>query len=147
MWAGSLDLILDTISCEHHIQPYEKLLARDGKLVLLGMSPPSLLGLGTLGSRAQQAVLCGVARAQEAMNFCARARICPAVEVCSVWELNRVYERLAGGNAAGLRHVLDLAGTLNQAAFTQCVASPPLLAPPGPPEPRTRSFQGGSCGA
>lgn len=44
--------------------------------------------------------------------------------------LNEIYELLDTSNDAGVRYVLDVAGSLNGATADKCIALPPTLAPP-----------------
>mmetsp|Transcript_14380 Transcript_14380/g.33543 ORF Transcript_14380/g.33543 Transcript_14380/m.33543 type:complete len:151 (+) Transcript_14380:138-590(+) len=61
----------------------------------------------------------GIALTQECVDFCALHKIYPECELvdASPAELSRVYEMLDAGNDSGLRYVLDIGKTLNEASF------------------------------
>lgn len=127
---GTLDLVLNTIACDHDYSTYTRLTAKaGGKHIILGLNN----GLGaammvdalTFGSsRVKMSGIGGVTATQEVVDLCAKHNIKPAIKIISAEEINGVYEELEHGNASGLRHVLDIA-TLNDGAFDRCTRPPP----------------------
>jgi alcohol dehydrogenase (NADP+) len=129
--AGSLDLILNTISNDHDYHSYTKLTNAHGRHIILGLN--SALGAALVvdmlvcgSSRVKMSGIGGIQATQEVVDLCAKHDIRPDIKIIGVHEINGVYEDLEKGNDSGLRHVIDLA-TLNDEAFTKCTAPPPDL--------------------
>jgi uncharacterized zinc-type alcohol dehydrogenase-like protein len=95
---GSFDLIIDTVSANHHLGPYFDLLKRDATLVQVGAPehPVSISVLPLLGQRRHFAgsTIGGIAETQEMLNFCAGKNIDADVEVIPVQYVNEAYERM-----------------------------------------------------
>ncbi len=113
--ARSLDLILSTIPSSHDLNPYLRLLKRDGRYVVLGAVEPLREPIhGGLLVRTRVAVtgslVGGLPETQEVLDFCAEHGICADVEVIGVDGINAAYDELAAGDP-GFRYVIDL-GTL-----------------------------------
>merc|ERR1712061_887580 len=68
----------------------------------------------------------GIPNTQEVINLCDEHKIYPDTQVVPVSEINKVYELLDKGNDAGIRYVLDLAGSLTEQQFDSidCGAKP-----------------------
>mmetsp|Transcript_82760 Transcript_82760/g.229753 ORF Transcript_82760/g.229753 Transcript_82760/m.229753 type:complete len:449 (-) Transcript_82760:327-1673(-) len=138
--AKTLALILDTIPVAHDLGPYKRLLQPGGKLIVLGLVPElggAVMVDGILGGRASvgASAIGGIANTQEVINLCDKTepKILPSIQLMPVSELSQIYEKLDGSNDAGVRYVLDLQGTLNEEAFTECTGPPPQLQEPAKP--------------
>jgi alcohol dehydrogenase (NADP+) len=110
--AGSFDFILDTIAADHDIDAYLALLAHDGDLTLVG-APEKPLAVSAFslifGRRSLSGSLIGgIAETQEMLDFCGKHEITADVEVISVQEINRAFERLLKSDVK-YRFVLDMA--------------------------------------
>ncbi len=97
--ANSLDVILDTVSAPHDLNPEINLLKRDGTLVLLGASPvpPPPLAVGPFifkRRRMAGSLIGGIAETQEMLDFCGKHNITSDVEVIRMDEINTAYERM-----------------------------------------------------
>jgi len=138
-WAGSLDIIIDTIPSGHGLGPYKSLLTKkstsergQGRIVLLGM-PEAWIAWFILGNPDQaeassavvSSLIGSIEATQEIMDLCAKNDIKPEIEIRSVLDLNKIYESLSGQNATGKRFVLDIGKTLNEETFKKHAAAPP----------------------
>ena len=97
--ANSLNVILDTVSAPHDLNPEINLLKRDGTLVLLGGSPvphPPLAVFPFILQRRRLAgsLIGGIAETQEMLDFCGKHNITSDVEVIRMDEINTAYERM-----------------------------------------------------
>ncbi|MDE2489517.1 MAG: NAD(P)-dependent alcohol dehydrogenase [Elusimicrobia bacterium] len=112
--AGSLDLIVDTVSGEHDVNAALGWLATEGTLVMVGASPkPHAVGSFPLigGRRALAGSLIGgIAETQEMLDFCAKKKVWADVETIAMKDVNGAYARLARGDVR-YRFSIDL-GTL-----------------------------------
>ena len=137
--ARALDLVLNTIPTEHDYHAYTALLAAGGKQVMLGLNTGLVAGMAvgaiTCGrSRVIGSGIGGIEATQAVIDLCAKNNIRPFVKVVPVEEVNRVFEELDRANESGVRFVLDIAGSLNEAAVARCeAAAPPKFGPPAPP--------------
>ncbi len=109
--ASRLDLILDTVSTTHPMDPYIRALRLDGTLCSLGIpdrfdSSPVLL---TVGRRSLASSGAGGTRdAREMLAFCAEHGITADVEVIAPGEFSDAFGRLAR-NDVRYRFVVDMA--------------------------------------
>ncbi len=109
---GSLDFILDTVSGDHDVNAYLKLLRRDGRMTLVG-APEKPLGVSAfnlLFGRKQLAgsAIGGIRETQEMLDFCAEHGITADIELIRIQDINAAYERLLRGNVK-YRFVIDMA--------------------------------------
>jgi uncharacterized zinc-type alcohol dehydrogenase-like protein len=110
--AGSFDFILNTVSANIDLNAYLGLLARDGTLTIVGVSPqpapvvgPILIfGRRQLGGSA----IGGIRETQEMLDFCAEHGITSDVEVIRADQINEAYERMLAGDVK-YRFVIDMA--------------------------------------
>lgn len=110
--AGSFDFILDTVSAQHDINAYLNLLARDGKLTLVG-APPQHLGVAAfaliMGNRSLSgSSIGGIPETQEMLDFCGEHNITADVEVIPIQKVNDAYERLLQSDVK-YRFTIDMA--------------------------------------
>jgi uncharacterized zinc-type alcohol dehydrogenase-like protein len=117
--AGSLDLILDTVSAPHDVDALLQTLRRDGTLVLLGGSPtphdaPGAFSFIMRRRRMAGSLIGGVRETQEMLDFCAEHGLGSDVELIAADRINEAYERMLKGDVK-YRFVIDLA-TLPAAA-------------------------------
>jgi len=110
--AGSLDLILNTVSAEHQASTYLSLLAKKGVLVQLGLvlsahqvnqMPLMFNKLSIAGS-----LIGGLPETQECIDFCAEHNIVPKTKLVKTTDLDDVYKQLNSKNDTILRNVLDI---------------------------------------
>ncbi len=109
--AGRLDLIVDTVSADHDVNGALGFLKTGGTLVLVGAppSPLSLSAFSLIGGRKNLSgsVIGGIAETQEMLDFCADKGVLCDVEVTSIRDLERAYERTLKGDVR-YRFVIDL---------------------------------------
>lgn len=108
---STLDLIIDTVSEPHPLEPYLRTVAMDGTLCSLGDLGPVtvetfalLIGRKRLSSSGSG----GRASTQELLDFCGRHGIVADVEVLPSRQIGTALDRLAAGDVR-YRFVLDLA--------------------------------------
>jgi uncharacterized zinc-type alcohol dehydrogenase-like protein len=108
--ADSLDLVIDTVSAPHPVEPYLRVVAVDGTLCSLGHLGPVtvettalLVGRKRLSSSGSG----GRPRTQELLDFCGEHGIGAEVEVLPSARVNEALVRLAD-NDVRYRFVLDL---------------------------------------
>ncbi len=96
--AGTLDLIIDTVSGDHDVNSMVGLLTTGGTLVMVGASPrPHAVGSFPLifGRRAiEGSLIGGIKETQEMLDFCAKKKVFADVEVIAAKDINAAYERV-----------------------------------------------------
>jgi len=132
--ARSFDLILNTIPSDHDESIYTALLKSSGYHVLLGLNSSTMASFAvnslTFGkSKVTFSGIGGIPNTQEVIDLCDKNKIYPEIELHSVTELNRIYEKLDSSNDAGKRYVLDIANTLNEATLNQSLGGNTQLKP------------------
>lgn len=110
---AKFDLILDTISGKHDVNPYLDALKVNGSLILLGL-PAEPLEIGAFHLTDGRKSLCGssiggIADTQETLYFCAEHDISADIELIKVSEINEALERLERGEVK-YRFVIDMKG-------------------------------------
>ena len=111
--AGSFHFLLNTITNGHDLNPYARLLRRNGTMVLVGalmaLEPP-LQGRSVIGGRKRIAgsAIGGMRETQEMLDFCAEHGIVSDVETIPIQKVNEAYERLLK-NDVKYRFVIDMA--------------------------------------
>jgi uncharacterized zinc-type alcohol dehydrogenase-like protein len=96
--AGSFDFILDTISAEHDLNAYLRMLRRDGNLTLVG-APEKALPVAPFGllfgnKSISGSLIGGIQETQEMLDFCGQHGITSDVEVIPIQKVNEAYERM-----------------------------------------------------
>ena len=108
----SFDLILNTVSATHEIASHVNLLARDGTMVMLGLTTEALpvyaLPLLWRRRRIAGSLIGGIRETQQMLDFCAEHGIASDIEVIAPSEINTAYERM-GQSDVRYRFVLDMA--------------------------------------
>lgn len=108
---GSFDFILDTVSGEHDVNAYLRLLRRDGCLTLVGApaQPLAVSAFGLLLGRKRLAGsnIGGIAETQEMLDFCDERGIAADVEVIPIQGVNGAFERLLKSDVK-YRFVIDM---------------------------------------
>jgi alcohol dehydrogenase (NADP+) len=109
--AGRFDVIVDTVSAEHDVNPYLAALRRDGAVVIVGLPTkpfaPTSFGL-VLGRKSLSGSnIGGIAETQELLDLCAERNITADVEVIPIQRVNEGFERLARADVK-YRFVLDM---------------------------------------
>lgn len=119
------DLVLNFIPAYHAYTEYNRLLAKKGKQVLMGLHDGTVAGLVTdrvtFGSSSfAGSMIGGIPATQEVIDLCAKHDIRPQVKVVHVKELNSIMEKLGSNNDEAIRYVLDIENTLNESAVEAC---------------------------
>lgn len=108
---GSFDFLLDTVSGEHDVNAYLRLLRRDGCLTLVGApaQPLAVSAFGLLLGRKRLAGsnIGGIAETQEMLDFCDERGITADVEVIPIQGVNGAFERLLKSDVK-YRFVIDM---------------------------------------
>ena len=120
-YAHKLDFIVNTVSAPHDLNPFIQCLKRDGTMVLVGAPPaatphpsPAVFNLlmkrvGIAGS-----AIGGIKETQEMLDFCAKHNVMPEIEMTSIQDINKAWERVIKSDVK-YRFVIDMA-TLKNAA-------------------------------
>lgn len=110
--AGSLHFILDAVSAPHDINAYLSLLKVDGALVLVGapMEPLPVVSFSLIMGRKSfsGSLIGGIKETQEMLDFCGKHNIVSDIELISVQEINKAYDRMLKGDVR-YRFVIDMA--------------------------------------
>ena len=112
-FTNSFDLILDTVSAPHELDPYLSLLKRDGTLILVGVPAglhpaPNLASLIWRRKAIVGSLIGGVAETQEMLDFSADHGIAAEVELIPMEQVNEAFERMLAGDVK-YRFVIDMA--------------------------------------
>ena len=98
--AVGLDVILDTVSAPHDVEPYLGLLSTDGTLVLIGLVTKPFHFAGNALVFSQKAIrgslIGGTARTAEMLNYCCGHDIYPDVNVIGADDVSETLQRLEG---------------------------------------------------
>lgn len=110
--AGSLDLVLDTVSAPHLLDAYLNVLTRDGTLVLVGAPEtphpsPEVFNLIFKRRAIAGSLIGGIAETQEMLDFCAEHDIVSEIELIEPANINEAYERMLKSDVR-YRFVLDI---------------------------------------
>jgi uncharacterized zinc-type alcohol dehydrogenase-like protein len=110
--AGSLDLVIDTISAPHDYNQYLRLLRPQGTMVLLGAPPEPvpLRAFSLIGGNKRLAgsLIGGLAETQEMLDYCAEHKIVSDIEIIPIQQINEAYERMLRADVR-YRFVIDIA--------------------------------------
>lgn len=114
--AGSLHFILDCVSADHDINSYINLLKRDGNLTLVGApeNPLPVAAFSLIGKRRSfsGSLIGGIKETQEMLDFCAKHNITSDIEMISIQDINKAYERLLKSDVK-YRFVIDMSTLKN----------------------------------
>ena len=112
------DLIINTVSATHEIASHLNLLARDGTMVMLGLTTEGLpvFALPLLWRRRSVAgsLIGGIRETQEMLDFCAQHGIVCDIETIAPHQINEAYARMEKSDVR-YRFVIDMA-QIDQAA-------------------------------
>ena len=112
------DLIINTVSATNEIAGHLNLLARDGTMVMLGLTTEGLpvFALPLLWRRRSVAgsLIGGIRETQEMLDFCAANGIVCDIETIAPHQINEAYARLEKSDVR-YRFVIDM-GQIDQAA-------------------------------
>jgi uncharacterized zinc-type alcohol dehydrogenase-like protein len=108
----SLDLIIDTVSAPHAIDPYLNTLRLDGTHVLVGLpsEPLAISAFNVVLPRRNftGSSIGGIPETQEMLDFCAEHNIVSDIELIRADQVNEAYERLLKSDVK-YRFVIDMA--------------------------------------
>ena len=110
--AGQLDLIIDTVSAAHNLDPEIACLKRDGTLVLVGAPEhphPSPTIFHMIFGRKSLAgsLIGGIKETQEMLDFCGKHGITSDIEKIPMEKINDAYERMLKQDVK-YRFVIDM---------------------------------------
>jgi uncharacterized zinc-type alcohol dehydrogenase-like protein len=107
----SFDLILDTASAPHSLDPYTALLKQDATMVLVGLPErPPAIGLFNLITRRASiagSMIGGMPETQAMLDYCGRHNIVSDVEVIPIQKINEAFERMLKQDVK-YRFVIDM---------------------------------------
>ena len=109
--AEQFDLIINTVSATHEIASHVNLLARDGTMVMLGLTTEGLpvFAMPLLWRRRRIAgsLIGGIRETQEMLDFCGEHGIVCDIEVIAPDQINQAYERMERSDVR-YRFVIDM---------------------------------------
>jgi alcohol dehydrogenase (NADP+) len=109
--AEKFDLIINTVSATHEIAGHLNLLAKDGTMVMLGLTTEGLpvFAMPLLWRRRSVAgsLIGGIRETQEMLDFCAANDIACDIEVIAPDQINEAYDRLQKSDVR-YRFVIDM---------------------------------------
>ena len=116
--AGSLDLIIDTVSVPHDLDSYLGLLAYDGALVLVGIPAephpsPSVASLIGMHRHLSGSLIGGISETQDMLDFCAANGVLAEIETIPIEKIENAFVRMSNSDVK-YRFVIDMA-SLRQA--------------------------------
>jgi uncharacterized zinc-type alcohol dehydrogenase-like protein len=110
--AGSFDFILDTVSAQHDIDSYLRLLKLDATLCLVGAPehplPVSAFNLLLPRRHFAGSAIGGIRETQEMLDFCATHGIASDIEMITMQQVNQAWDRLLKQDVR-YRFVIDMA--------------------------------------
>lgn len=117
--AGRLDLIIDTVSTSHNLDPLINLLRRDGKLMLIGVpdrphDSPDVWGIVSKRRSVTGSLIGGIAETQEMLDFCFRHGIVADVEMINTSDIASAFERMDRSDVK-YRFVIDISTFASEA--------------------------------
>ena len=108
---GSFDFILDTISADHDINVYLGMLGLDGTITLVGAPekplPVSAFALLFGRKSISGSLIGGIKETQEMLDFCAEHNIVSDVEMITMEDINKAWERVMKADVK-YRFVIDM---------------------------------------
>lgn len=110
--AEKFDLIINTVSATHEIAGHLNLLARDGTMVMLGLTTEAMpvFAMPLLWRRRAVAgsLIGGIRETQEMLDFCAGHGIACDIEIIAPDQINEAYARMEKSDVR-YRFVIDMA--------------------------------------
>jgi uncharacterized zinc-type alcohol dehydrogenase-like protein len=108
---GYFDFIIDTVAAPHDYEMYLKMLNTNGTLICVGIppTPAQISEFLLIGNRRSIAgsMIGGIPETQEMLDFCADYNIISDVEVISMKDINKAWERMIKGDVR-YRFVIDM---------------------------------------
>ncbi len=110
-YAGKLDFVLSTIPETHDVNPYVKLLKRDGRITLVGVLAPIETPVNNMQLAFQRlsfggSLIGSIEETQEVLDFCAAHKIAPRVELIPIERINEAFDKVVKGEVR-YRYVID----------------------------------------
>ena len=110
---GKLDLIVNTVAAAHDLNPFITLLKRDATMVLVGAPAtphpsPQIFNLLMQRRSIAGSLIGGIKETQEMLDFCAKHNVLPEIEMTSIHDINRAWERVLKSDVK-YRFVIDMA--------------------------------------
>ncbi len=107
---GYFDLIINTVSADHDLNPYLSALKNDATMVLLGVppTPSKVAAFSLIGGRKRLtgSLIGGIKETQEMLNFCAKKKVFSDIEMITADQINDAYEKTIKGQVK-YRFVID----------------------------------------
>jgi uncharacterized zinc-type alcohol dehydrogenase-like protein len=109
----SLDLIINTVSHSHNLDPFLSALKRDGTMVMVGVPElphpsPAVVQLIARRRSLAGSMIGGIAETQEMLDFCAAHGVVADIEVIRMDAIEQAYARMLKGDVR-YRFVIDTA--------------------------------------
>ena len=109
---NTFDFLLNTIPVGHDVEPYMKLLKRDGTMVVVGAveALKNVSGIPLILRRRSLtgSLIGGIPETQEMLDFCGTHNITCDIEMVNIKDINNAYDRTVKGDVK-YRFVIDMA--------------------------------------
>ncbi|WP_425228076.1 NAD(P)-dependent alcohol dehydrogenase [Sphingomonas sp.] len=108
---GRFDFILSTVPEKHDLNPFMVLLKRDATLVVVGalepLAPVNNQQVAFHRRSVAGSLIGSIAEQQEVLDFCAKHRIAPDIEIIPIQEVNAAMKKVEAGDVR-FRYVIDM---------------------------------------
>lgn len=110
--ANRFDFILNTVAASHDLDPFLKLLKRDGTMTLVGAPAephpsPTIFNLIFRRRQLAGSLIGGIRETQEMLDFCAAHQVVSDIETIRMDYINTAYERMLKSDVK-YRFVIDM---------------------------------------
>ncbi|OCX53260.1 hydroxyacid dehydrogenase [Mucilaginibacter sp. PPCGB 2223] len=109
---GTFDFILDTVSADHDLNMYLRMLKTDGTHICVGApdKPATVSAFSLMAGRKSLAAsgIGGLAETQEMLDYCAENNIVSDIEMIDIKDIHTAYDRMLKGDVR-YRFVIDMA--------------------------------------
>jgi uncharacterized zinc-type alcohol dehydrogenase-like protein len=115
----AFDFILSTIPDPHDINPYIKLLKRDGTMAIVGTLAPFTKATDNSEVAFHRrsvagSLIGGIKETQDVLDFCGEHDLTADVELIDVRDINNAFKKIKNGDAR-YRYVIDIANSFKAA--------------------------------
>lgn len=115
----TFDLVLNTIPDKYDVNPFVKLVKRDGAFVAVGVlgpfkGPTNNMEVAMHRRTVSGSLIGSIAETQEVLDFCAEHKIMPEVEMISIQDINKAYKRMLNEDVR-FRFIIDMQSLKDEA--------------------------------
>lgn len=108
---ASLDFIITTVPESHDVNPFVKLLGKEGKLVIVGaldvMAGVDNMEAASMRRSVGGSLIGSIKETQEVLDFCAEHGVAPEIEIIDIADVNDAFDKVERGEVR-FRYVIDM---------------------------------------